>query len=166
MDSDTARERVAGMAIGSSLVLKTSLGRDAPDALELLDVELPRVLSIPQIFKNVPEYRYISPSIARDINAVPWERQRDLASLLRDWSDDIMSNERFDGTDVVECIEEYIFVSDISTFSILRRGLQPITDTDQIMTYIDEACDILDIDIDSVYLMVTDVYYSIFKQLQ
>jgi len=166
MDSDTARERVAGMVIGSSLVLKTSLGHESPDARELLDVELPRVLSIPQIFKNVPEYRYISPSIGRDINAAPWERQRDLPTLLRDWAEDITTNERFVGDDVVECIEDYIFVSDISTFSILRRGLQPITDTDEIMTFIDEACDILDIDIDIVYLMVTDVYYSIFRQIQ
>jgi len=166
MDSETARERVAGMVIGSSLVLKTSLGHKAPDARELLDVELPRVLSIPQIMQKVPGYRCISSSIARDINATPWGRQRDLSTLLRDWAKEIASNEWFDGNDVVDCIEDYIFFSDISTFSILRRGLRPITDTDEIMTFVNEACDILDVDIDFVYLMVTDVYYSIFRQIQ
>jgi len=154
------------MVIGSSLVLKTSLGEDSPCVLELLDVELPRVLSIPQIFQKVPKYKFISSSIARDINAVPWERERDMSTLLREWAEEITSHEQFDARDVVECIEDYIFISDISTFSILRRGLQPITDPDIIMEFIDDACDILDVDIDSLYLMVTDVYYSIFRQLQ
>jgi hypothetical protein len=166
MDSDTVRERTAGMVIGSALILKTSLGHDSPGVLDLLDVELPRVLSIPHIFKYVPEYRHISSSIARDIQAAPWERERDLETLLREWAEEVASNERFDASDIVEIIEEYAFSSDISTFSILRRGLRPITDTDVMMQFIDEACDILDVNIDMVYLMVMDVYNSLFTQIQ
>jgi hypothetical protein len=165
MDSVTVRERTAGMIIGSALILKTSLGEEAPQVIDLLDVEVPRILSIPHIFKYVPEYKYISSSIARDIQAVPWERHRDLEALLREWADEVSSSELFAAQDVVDIIEEYAFSSDISTFTIIRQGLQPITDANMMMEFIDESCDILGIDIDMVYLMVMDIYNSVFTQI-
>ena len=165
IDSEELRERAAGMIIGTSLILRTSLGDEAPDVHELLDVEVPRVLSIAKLFQKIPTYKNLSPSIASDIHSTPWDRVRDLDTLLKDWSEEIVTNDAFDATQVIEIIEDYAVVSDFSTFSILRRGLQPMTDEACIDSFIREACDILDVSYDMVHLMVTDVYHSIFRQV-
>jgi len=165
IDADTALERAAGMIIGTALILKTSLGDEAPDVSELLDVEVPRVLSIPQLFKKIPDYKRLSPTIAADIHAAPWERKRRLDVLLKDWSEEITSNEMFDAAEILEIIEDYALISDISTFSIIRRGLGPIQDDAVIERFIEDACEILDVNFEMVHLMVTDVYHSIFRQI-
>ena len=165
IDSETARERAAGMIIGTSLVLKTSLGDESPGISELLDVEVPRVLSIPKLFQRIPDYKHLEPSIASDIHSTPWDRQRDLNELLRDWADEITTNDMFNADDIIETIEDYALMSDISTFSVLRRGLEPISDEDYIRDFIQEACEILDVNFEMIHLMVTDVYHSIFRQI-
>lgn len=166
MNTDTIIERVGGMAIASALLLKTSLGSESPGVVELLNLELPRLLMLPSLFRHVPSYSSLDSIIARDIMADPWDRTVGLDVLLTTWARDIVEREEIDSDLVVSIIEEYAFVSDITAYSVIRRGTSPLSDADAMMDFIDDACAVLDIDLDMVYMYVYDVYTSFFNQIQ
>ena len=137
---------------------------DHPPIDELLRMEMGRVLTLRRIQAEFPEYKdVLDASLAREIMCQPWEALQGTGDVLRALAGRIVDrcNSHAQGFPIkrfLDQIEYQAIRSDPVIFALLRRGCGPMITKERIGTIVDECCDVLDVDYDSVIDDVHEIY--------
>lgn len=140
-----------------------------PDAREVVQLELPRILTIPNLQQEYTSYRTIlGTSLAQELVLDPWDTTMTSDSLLDMVSDKLSrasTEHQFPIRDFLTTVRVDSIQGDPTVYSILRRGLGPLEDVDLIVTIIDQCSEALGVSIDDTMLPTRSTYSTLFSQL-
>jgi hypothetical protein len=175
MDKTIIQRLLATPIITSVLLWLTVVSRDDgfPDIPEVIGLEMSRILTLKIIITEVPRYRNaLGPHLINELTSDAWDR---LISN-KDLFDKVVTNiqeaqtvedpeDRVDVLFISEIMREHLIEGDPTTYSILRRALDPL-ERETIDSCIDDCCEDLGISSTLVRRDVHRLYADIFTSLR
>ena len=159
---------IANAIITCSLIALSILDslEDAPPIEDVVRIELSRLFTLPGLQTEFPEYKQIvDAKLARDILAEPFFATTPTKMVVQDIAGRISKHASFRVDAFLQTMFTEAVGSDPTVYSILRRGLSPISDPETVVKLIDEMNGEFGIDIEDNMEAVVDMYRSVYYQL-
>jgi hypothetical protein len=164
-------DKIASIVMVAALVSLSILDSldDRPPLDEILRIEMSRVLTLKNIQREFPEYKdALTPQLAREILAEPWLATNSTRGVIDELAGRIAETNGFRVDPFLQAVFTESVSSDPVMYSIIRRGLSPISDMDKIAEIVTDMCTVLDVqeeDLRDISSNVFSMYRQVFLQI-